>query len=237
MLEEMGVEATIAVSGRLAPMGAIVDTWKNLSEGKFLEVVGGPSGQIAGGLYTGVTNALSTLFYGQSASLTEDAIALLRIPSGLDNVAKAQGIFNNGIYRSKTGTALPYEMSVGDGMVALLGFTPLEVTEHYARQTDLFASNKKFNDFRKQVNKDSEFIFALLETGNIEDTNKAIKLMEELHERISFSGFSLSQTNSLRKSARTKLESSWSKIQDNLIKNDNLYGYQAAQAILQGNNE
>lgn len=237
MLEDMGVEGTISTANRLAPMGAVVDTWKNLSEGKFLEVIGGPSGQIAGGLYTGVTNALSTLLYGQSASLTEDAIALLRIPSGIDNLAKAQGIFNNGIYRSKTGTALPYEMSVGDGMVALLGFTPIEVTEHYARQTDLFASTKKFTDFRKQVNKDAEYIFMLLENGNVEDTDKAIKLMEELHERISFSGFSMNEMNSLRKSARTKLESSWAKIQDNLIKNDNLYGYQAAQAILQGNNE
>jgi hypothetical protein len=128
-------------------------------------------------------------------------------------------------------------MSVGDGITALTGFTPLEVVEHYSRTTDLFASDKKFGDFRKEVNKDAEYIFSLLENGNAEDTQTAIQLMEELHERISFSGFSISQMNSLRRSARTKLESSWSKIQDNLIKNDNLYGLQAAQAILQGNNE
>ena len=227
----------IGVSSRLAPVGAIVDTYKNISEGKFLEVALGPSGQIGGGLYEAVVNSLSSLLYGQSATLTEDVIKVLRVPSGVDNVAKAIGIFNNGIYRSKTGVALPYEMSIGDGITALSGFTPLEVVEHYSRTTDLFASDKKFGEFRKEVNRDAEFIFALLENGNAEDTQKAIALFEELHERISFSGFSISQMNSLRKSARTKLDSSWLKIQENLIKNDNLYGLEASRAILQGNNE
>lgn len=236
-LEEFGIEGTISVAGRLAPMGAIVDTLKNLSEGKFLEVIGGPSGQIGGGLYTAVTNAMASLFYGQSATLTEDVIALLRVPSGIDNVAKAQGIFNNGIYRSKTGTALPYEMSIGDGLVALLGFTPLEVTEHYSRTTDMFASDKKFNDFRKEVNRDAEFIFMLLENGNVEDTDKAVRLMYELHDRIAFSGFSSSQMTSLRRSTLDRLEPSWARIQDNLIKNDNLFGLQAYNALTSGNNE
>lgn len=227
----------IGVGGRLAPAGAIMDTYKNITEGKFLEVAFGPAGQIGGGLYTAVTNAAASLFYGQSATLTEDVIKILRTPSGVDNVAKAIGIFNNGIYRSKTGMALPYEMSVGDGIIALTGFTPLEVVEHYSRTTDLFASDKKFGEFRKEVNKDAEFIFSLLENGNVEDSEKAIRLFGELHERISFSGLSLDQQNSLRKSARTKLDSTWNKIQDNLIKNDRLYAAQAAQAILQGNNE
>lgn len=237
LLAALPGDTEIGVGGRLAPVGAIMDTYKNISEGKFLEVAFGPSGQIGGGLYTAVTNAAASLFYGQSATLTEDAIKILRTPSGVDNVAKAIGIFNNGIYRSKTGTALPYEMSVGDGITALTGFTPLEVVEHYSRTTDLFASDKKFGDFRKEVNKDAEYIFSLLENGKADDTQTAIQLMEELHERISFSGFSISQMNSLRRSARTKLESSWSKIQDNLIKNDNLYGLEASKAILQGNNE
>lgn len=237
LADAMPGSTEIGVGSRLAPVGAIMDTYKNISEGKFLEVAFGPSGQIGGGLYDAVVNAATSLFYGQSATLTEDTIKILRTPSGVDNVAKAIGIFNNGIYRSKTGTALPYEMSVGDGITALTGFTPLEVVEHYSRTTDLFASDKKFGDFRKEVNKDAEFIFSLLENGNVEDTQKAIQLFEELHERISFSGFSQSQMNSLRRSARTKLDSSWVKIQDNLIKNDNLYGLQAFQGIVQGNNE
>jgi hypothetical protein len=233
LLASLPMDAEIGVGTRLAPIGAIFDTYKNISEGKFLEVVGGPSGQITGGLWNAFANTASSLFYGHSSTLTEDVIQILRTPSGVDNVAKAVGIFNNGIYRSKTGTMLEYEMSVGDGITALLGFTPLEVVENYARMDSLFTSEKKFSTFRKEVNRDAAFIFQLME-GDANDIDKALTLMTELHERISFSGFSQSQMQSLRRSTRTALEGNWSKIQANLIEQDKIYGLQAVQNILKG---
>lgn len=236
-LESLPGDADLAVGSRLAPAGAITDTWKNLTEGKFLEVAFGPSGQIAGGLYNAVTRGMSDLFHGQSATLTEDVIKILRTPSGLDNIAKAVGIFNNGIYRSKTGVSLDYEMTVGDGIIALTGFTPLEAVEHYSRLDSIFTSDKKLADFRKQVDRDAEYIFQLMANGTPEDTQKAIQLMEELHVRISFSGFSQTQMMSLRRSAATKAEKNWLKIQRSLIAQENLYGLQAYNALTVGSNE
>lgn len=233
LIDALPGDVELGVGKRLAPIGAFIDTYQNITEGKFLEVVGGPSGQIAGGLLTSFANVASSLFYGHSATLTEDVIQTLRVPSGIDNVAKAYGIFNNGIYRSKTGTALPYEMSVGDGIVALTGFTPLEVVENYTRMNQLFTSEKKFSSFRKEVNKDAEYIFTLMQ-GNGEDVDTAIKLMQELHERIAFSGFSQSQMMTLRKSTQTRMETSWAKIQKNLIAQEKLYALQAAQSLLKG---
>ena len=233
MIAALPMDAEIGVGTRLAPIGALLDTYKNLTEGKFLEVAGGPSGQIAGGLWNAFANTASSLFYGHSATLTEDVIQVLRTPSGIDNVAKAYGIFNNGIYRSKTGTMLDYEMSIADGITALLGFTPLEVVENYSRMDAMFTSDKKFSAFRKEVNKDAEYIFTLME-GDANDVDKAITLMQELHERISFSGFSQSQMASLRRSARNRMESSWNKIQENLITQDKMYALQAARNILKG---
>jgi hypothetical protein len=226
----------ISVGQRLAPAGAFFDVYKNLTEGKFLEVVGGPSGEIARGLYESVMSAASSLSTGQTASLTEDVIQILRTPSGIDNVAKAVGIFNNGIYRSKTGVALPFEMSVSEGVTALLGFAPQRVTEFYNRKTELFTDTKKFTTFRKDVNRDAERIFQLLK-GDNNDIDQAIRLMEELQVRITFSGFSQTQMASLRKSATSKLESDWLKIQEHLINTDNLYGLRAAESIFQGSNE
>lgn len=237
LLEMIPGDADVAVGSRLAPVGAIVDTWKNITEGKFLEVAGGPSGQIAGGLYDAVTRGMSDLFLGQSATLTEDVIKILRTPSGVDNIAKAMGIFNNGIYRSKTGISLDYEMSVGDGIIALTGFTPLEAVEHYSRLDSIFTSDKKLGDFRKQVDKDAEYIFQLMSNGTPEDTQTAIKLMEELHVRISFSGFSQTEMMSLRRSAASKAEKNWIKIQRSLIAQENLYGLQAYNALTVGSNE
>ena len=226
----------ISVGQRLAPAGAFFDVYKNLTEGKFLEVIGGPSGEITRGLYESVMSAASSLRTGQTASLTEDVIQILRTPSGIDNVAKAIGIFNNGIYRSKTGVALPFEMTVSEGVTALLGFAPQRVTEFYNRKTDMFADTKKLGTFRKDVNRDAERIFQLLE-GDTNDIDQAIRLFEELNVRITFSGFSQTDQLSLRKSATSKLESEWFKLQDHLIRQDNMYGLQAMQSIFNGSNE
>jgi hypothetical protein len=226
----------ISVGQRLAPAGAFFDVYKNLTEGKFLEVIGGPSGEITRGLYESVMSAASSLRTGQTASLTEDVIQILRTPSGIDNVAKAVGIFNNGIYRSKTGVALPFEMTVSEGVTALLGFAPQRVTEFYNRKTDMFADTKKLGTFRKDVNRDAERIFQLLE-GDTNDIDQAIRLFEELNVRITFSGFSQTDQLSLRKSATSKLESEWFKLQDHLIRQDNMYGLQAMQSIFNGSNE
>ena len=230
----LGVD--ISVGQRLAPAGVFFDLYKNLTEGKFLEVVGGPSGQIAGGLYEAVMNGFTSLRTGQTSTLTEDVIQILRTPSGIDNVAKAVGIFNNGIYRSKTGVAVPFEMTTAEGITALLGFTPPRVTEFYNRKSDMFTSSKKFSEFRKEVNRDSEFIFQLLK-GDDKDVEKGIRLMEELLVRINFSGFSQTQMASLRNAATTMNDSEWLKIQENLINIDNIYGLRASKEIFEGSNE
>lgn len=234
LIAELGGDVEIGLGQRLAPVGAIVDTYKKVTQEATIGALAGPSGEIAGNLYNAVTDAANSLINGQTASLTEDVIKVLRQPSGIDNVAKAIGIFNNGVYRSKNGIALESEMTIGDGFVALAGFTSLEVVENYGRLGSIYTSNKKFSRFRKEVNRDAEFIFALME-GDRGDVDKAIQLMTELHERISFSGFSSSQTQQLRKSARTSLEKNWSKIQNNLIEQDKLYALQATRSILKGN--
>lgn len=226
----------IGLGERLAPFGAITDTYDKITEGRFLEVLGGPSGEITVGLWDSFSSAFNALANGQTATLTEDVIKLLRTPSGLDNVAKAYGIFNNGIYRSKTGISLPYEMSIGDGLVALGGFTPLEVVENYNRLDQVFTSSKKFTDFRKEVNRDADYVFQLM-TGDVNDINKAIELTKELDARISFSGFSLSQQADLRASTTNMLASGWQRIQDNLIQQDKLYALEATRSILQGDDK
>ena len=233
LIGALGGDVEIGLGQRLAPVGAITDTWKKVFEESAYGALAGPSGEIAGNLYSAVTDSVSSLLHGHTATLTDDVIKVLRQPSGLDNIAKAYGIFNNGVYRSKNGIELESEMTVGDGIVALTGFTPLEVVENYSRLGQIYTDNKKFSNFRKEVNRDAERIFTLME-GDRSDVDLAIQLVEELHERISFSGFSFSQTSQLRASTRSSLESNWSKIQTNLIQQDRLYALQATQSILKG---
>ena len=233
LVASLGGDVEIGFGQRLAPVGAITDTYKKIFQEDTISALGGPSGEIAGGVFSAAWGAITALIHGQTATLTEESIKLLRQPSGLDNVAKAIGIWNNGVYRSKNGIELESEMTVGDGIVALTGFTPLEVVENYSRLNKIYTSSKKFGNFRKEVNRDAERIFTLME-GDRSDVDLAIQLMQELHERIAFSGFSSSQMTSLRKSTSNSLEKSWSKIQNNLIEQDKLYALRAAQSILKG---
>lgn len=236
VMDGLFAEANIPVKlgERLAPIGAFLDVYKNLTEGQFLTVLGGPSGEISQGLYTATMNALTSLFTGQTYTLTEDVIQVLRTPSGIDNVFKAIGIFNNGIYRSKKGIAVPFEMTTSEGIAALLGFTPARVVEFYNRKTDLFNNTKALADFRKEVNRDAQFIFSLLK-GDAKDVEKAIGLMRELEIRISFSGFSQTQMESLRRSAQTLAESDLVRIQENLMAQDKAYALRATSKIFEGN--
>ena len=222
----------IGMGQRLAPFGAITDTYKKITQDPLIVALGGPSGEIGYNLYGAVTDAFSSLVHGHTASLTDDVVKILRQPSGLDNIAKATGIFKNNVYRSKNGIKLDSEMSTSDGIVALLGFTPLEVVEFYSRMGSVYKNNKKFSTFRKEVNRDAERIFDLME-GDRADVERAIKLMEELHERISFSGFPSSQTSALRRATGQRIESGWAKIQENVLEHDR-YGYEATKSILKG---
>lgn len=234
LIDALPGDVEIGLGQRLAPVGAITDTYKKIFEEATITALGGPSGEIAGNLYSATMDAITSLRHGHTATLTEDLVKILRQPSGLDNIGKAIGIFNNGVYRSKNGVTIDSEMSVGDGIVALTGFTPLEVVENYSRMDQIYNSDKKFREFRKEVNMDAERIFTLMQ-GNREDNERAIQLMQELHARIAMSGFSASQTSALRRSATQKLETNWQKIQDNLIAQDRMFALQAARSILKGN--
>ena len=233
LVAELGGDVEVGFGQRLAPVGAITDTYKKIFQEDVATAALGPSGEIAGGVFSAAWGAITALVHGQTATVTEDVIKLLRQPSGIDNVAKAMGIYKNGIYRSKNGIELESQMTTGDAIMALGGFTPLEVVENYSRLNKQYTSKKKFNKFRKEVNRDSERIFGLM-TGDRSDIDKAIQLMTELHERIALSGFSSSDMATLRKSTGNSLEKSWSKIQTNLIEQDKLYALRAAQSILKG---
>jgi hypothetical protein len=233
LIDALPGDVEIGLGQRLAPVGAITDTYKKIFQEETITAIGGPSGEIAGGIFTATMDALSSLRHGHTATLTDDLVKILRQPSGLDNIGKAIGIFNNGVYRSKNGISIDSEMSIGDGIVALTGFTPLEVVENYSRMDQIFNGNKKFTDFRKEVNRDAERIFVLMQ-GDRADTEKAIQLMNELHARIAMSGFSASQTSSLRRAATQKLDTNWQRIQDNLLQQDKIFALQAARSILKG---
>lgn len=209
---------------RLSVVQGIKDTYNKITGGQFLEVVGGPSYSIAGNLMGSVVGTVGSMVSGDPVLLTEDLLQLVRQPSGLDNVAKAYGIFNNGMYVSKTGAAVPSQMTVSEGIMALFGVNNLKATEWYDAQTKAFTDASKLRDYRSWANRKSEIAWRYINNG---DTERGIALLGELRAHIATSGFSPEQQASLGRSVMTQDENAFDRLIDQVLS----YDRQAAQRI------
>jgi len=218
---------------RLAPFDAFVDIYKKINEGDVATAVGGPSGEIATGITEVFMDSVSDLFHGRTVSATEDLIKLLRQPSGIDNVFKAYGVMNNGVYRSKTGATLPTDLKTSDAVILLMGFSPLELTEFYQRRGEAYTDSRKLNTFRKEMDRDMNIAMRLVSEGGT-DRDRGMQMIEEMHAKIATSGFSPQQMFSLRKGLQRGNNNELLRLMQGAIREDNYYGAQALQSIIGG---
>jgi hypothetical protein len=211
--DTVGKQGT-GLAPRLAPAGAVLETYRKITEGSFAEVIGGPSGGIVYNTLDAVAGALGNLIHGRDVALTEDIIKIIRQPTGSDNLFKAYGIFQNSVYRSKNGTTIPGEMTATDGIMQLLGITTLKQTEWYNMKTKVFRENRKFQRDRKDYERDAEVAFAIMQ--NPETYERGLEMIDELHAKITLSGYSYQQQTQLRKTISTLAGDQWLTIQRQL---------------------
>jgi hypothetical protein len=230
------VGAPVSIGQRLAPVDAFLDTYEKIFEEKTISAIGGPSGEIFVGIASAFYDALGSLINGHTVSLTEDTLKILRQPSGIDSKAKALGILNNGIYRSKNGVVVENkpgkEMGIAEALVTAFGFTPPQVVEFYNLTGKAYNDKESFRKFKKEVNRDAELMFSLIDGGSDEDIQRGIKLMKEIHERIALSGFSFKDQQSLRRAASSRMQAEWPKISKYLMSRDRFYELKASEYIM-----
>jgi hypothetical protein len=212
-----GVE--VATAERMAPIGAFTDLYRKVTEDNLIGAVGGPSGEISYSLGEALFGALGNLYHGRDVMLTESVLKVLRQPSGIDAQAKAIGILNNGIYRSKNGVVHPAEMGITEAIISATGFTPLAVNEFYGTRSKMFNDNKALGRLRREINRDTELVFRLV-GGDNKDKERAIQLLDEIHSKIALSGFSERDMLSLRRSAATQMESQMQQMIDWTLRTD-----------------
>jgi hypothetical protein len=219
-----GEEDTGRVGTGIAPRLSVVQGMKNLYNdvmtGSFLEVVAGPSGQIGASLVDAGVNVFGSLVSNQPMTLTNDVLELIRQPSGIDNVAKAIGIFNNGLLVSKSGVPVPAEMSPTEGILALFGVASLKQTEWYSTRTQVFADERQLSRFRREMNNRSEAAYRLLQAGDERSVRRGLELLSEINAQITLSGFSPEQQLSLKRSVATQDENQFNRLMQTLLRYD-----------------
>lgn len=201
---DAGVEALtgqeLAMAERLAPITLIHDVYKNIEGAKSpWQVALGPSGDITGGILEQTMNLTGSIINGTPVMMTEDAIRILRQASGLDNIAKAMGIMNNGLYRSRTGTELPFELTTSDAIGQLLGFSPREVTEWYQEKAWKYNTDIDVRNYTRQMN---SMYTEAMQKINGDDPERGYKLLEEINIRITMSGMSPIDQAAVRRGMR-----------------------------------
>lgn len=141
----------VALGERLASVTALSDIYDKFTEENVLSAIGGPSGSIA---YTGIEslyNFMSNIANGYTSTLEEDTLRILRNFSGINNLAKAAGILQDGIYRNRRGIQVPVEVDEADAIISLTGFTPIQVTEFYGQTSRYIDLSKDYNAIRKEI--------------------------------------------------------------------------------------
>ena len=219
-----GEDDTGRVGTGIAPRLSVVQGMKSLYNdvmtGNFLEIIGGPSGQIGASLVSSAVNVFGSLTSNQPMTLTEDVLELIRQPSGIDNCFKAVGIFNNGLLVSKTGVPIPAEMSPTEGILALFGVASLKQTEWYTTRTQVFADERKLATFRREINNRAETAYRYIQDGDEQSVRRGLELLAEVNAQITFSGFSPEQMMSLRRSVATQDEDQFTRLMQTMLRYD-----------------
>jgi hypothetical protein len=204
----------------LAPMGQVRETLRKIQEGMFLEVVGGPSAQIGGDIISSIWNSILNLTDGNGTLVKEDVIKTFRNITTLDSAAKAIGIMNNGLYRSKTGATVPGEMTTTEALMVALGISPLKVQEFYSVKSKIYNDDKSLRKERRDINRLADKAHAMIKSGDPQQYEEGFKLLEALKLRIDLSGASEITKMGLRKALITPLEDELPQLILKLRKND-----------------
>jgi len=183
----------VALSERMAPIPAFYDIIDKFTEENVLTAIGGPSGSI---VYTGgeaLFNLVNNLVNGQTSTLTEDSLRILRNFSGINSVAKAVGIIADDTYRNRKGLRVPVEVGLSDALISILGFTPLQVTEYYNQMGRTFDLGKNNKALKKEVLSKSKLAWSIYG----KDPERASQILRDTRTLVSKSPLSYNRKTDL----------------------------------------
>jgi hypothetical protein len=225
--EMSGENIRTAFGTRIAPMTAFLDLWRKANDESLVVAVGGPSGEIASGTFDAFMGVVDALYNGHTISAGKDIERILRTPTGVDNIVKAYGIYNHGVYRSKTGTTLPMEFSNVEALMQAGGVTNFKVAEFYNRRTTAFRDSKDLKDATKKVQNDFRMALAMME----DDPDRGLQMMREIEAGIQISGFSVADQMQLRRAMRTDTSNDVAAMSLELLRQENEYGARVVEGL------
>jgi hypothetical protein len=165
-----------AIGPKIAPFNLYEDLYEKLFVDRDIAaILGGPSGSIAYTGYEAVSNLLGNAARGHTSSFTEDSMRVARNFAGINNLAGAWGIINEGNYRNRKGLTVPVDLDPLDAATVFFGYSPLEVAEFYSVQNLAFRGSREYQRYSRVIRERSDLAWSIMG----DDPSRGMRIIEE----------------------------------------------------------
>ena len=140
-----------AFGGRLAMAEGFGDLIENASDGEFIEILGGPGGQLVNDVGTVLLEGFSDIVAGRTSLVQSDIKKLFRQLTGPNKLYNAWMIYTTGDYLSRQDDVIVGGLSKLDGMLALAGAQINLVNQTYSRQEVFRNQDQRLKDHGEKI--------------------------------------------------------------------------------------
>lgn len=185
----------VSAASRVSLGDGVVDTFRNYRDANVFELIGGAGGGKAGETLVDFAQVLGSIKRGDDILLSEKSLELFRNMKFIDNLSKAYGIWQHGIYTSKTGARVDANFTNMDALFAAAGIPLEEVQQVYDSKSVIYNTNNTYRKISKELDVRINLFW---DTVNKGDAEKANEILDSIH-------LSVSRINGLTPELRQKL--------------------------------
>ncbi len=172
----------VSIASRVSLGDGVVDTFRNYRDANIFEIIGGAGGGKAGQTLVDFAQTLGAIKRGDDILVGEKTMELFRNMKFIDNLSKAYGIWQYGIYSSKTGARVDANFTNMDALFAAAGIPLEEVQQVYDSKDIIYNSNQTYRKYSKEIDNRINLFW---DAVNRDDPEYANEILESIQISVS----------------------------------------------------
>jgi hypothetical protein len=163
--------------GRLAMAEGFSDMLKNASQGEFLEILGGPSGQLISDVGIVLMEGMGNIFHGRTSLVQSDLKKLVRNFTGPNKAYNAWAMFTTGDYLSRNDDVVVSGLSNTDALLHVLGGQIRDANLAYTYIEVMQDQDESIREHQRRIRDMIKVMDAHLDSG---DFTSAIEVQKQI---------------------------------------------------------
>lgn len=172
----------VSVASRVSLGDGVMDTFRNYRDANIFETIGGAGGGKAGSTLVDFAQTLGAIKRGDDVLVNEKTLELFRNFKFVDNLSKAYGIWQHGVYSSKTGARVDANFTSMDALFTAAGIPLEEVQQVYDSKDIIYNTNATYRAYSKEIDNRINLFWDAVNDRNAE---KANEILESIHLSVS----------------------------------------------------